>query len=110
MGNFSWDILFANLVLGIILALFIGKQLGVMIFSFIAIKLKLTNLPKGTNWLEFYAVAIFTGIGFTMSLFIGSLAFLGDDVILEEVKIGVLGGSLLSIVYGFMIAGLIRRK
>jgi NhaA family Na+:H+ antiporter len=110
LGNFSWDILFANLVLGIILALFIGKQLGVMLFSFIAIKLKLTNLPKGTNWLEFYAVAIFTGIGFTMSLFIGSLAFLGNDLILEEVKIGVLGGSLLSIVYGFMIAGLIRRK
>ena len=102
--NFSPEIFFDELVIGVILGLFFGKQLGVMLFSFLAIKFKITNLPNGANWLEFYAASIFTGIGFTMSLFIGSLAFVGDDYMMNEVRIGVFFGSLLSIIYGLGIA------
>lgn len=101
--NFSAEIFTQPLVLGIIFGLFFGKQIGVMLFSFLAVKLKITHLPRGANWPEFYGAAIFTGIGFTMSLFIGSLAFLGNDLAFDEVKIGVLGGSFLSALFGILV-------
>lgn len=99
IGNFSWEVFTQPLVLGIILGLFFGKQIGVMLFSFTAIKLGLANLPHKTTWLEFYAVTILTGIGFTMSFFIGSLAFENNDA----VKIGVLSASFLSAVFGMLV-------
>ena len=71
-----------------------------MFFSFLAIKLNVAQMPRNANWLGLYAVAIFTGIGFTMSLFIGSLAFLENNLALDQVKIGVLAGSFLSVVLG----------
>ena len=114
--NFSLEIFTKPLVLGIILGLFIGKQIGVMLFSFVAIKLGLTHLPrspKGTaSWLEFYGVSILTGIGFTMSFFIGSLAFLNNPSRFDEVKIGVLAGSFLSAIFGMLIIyiSLVRTK
>lgn len=108
--NFSMDIFKAPLVLGIIFALFFGKQIGVMFFAFIAVALKITNLPRGANWIELYVAAIFTGIGFTMSLFIGSLAFLKNHELYDEAKIGVLAGSLLSIVFGIIVAGIAIAK
>jgi NhaA family Na+:H+ antiporter len=105
--NFSWEIFNSPLVLGIILGLFLGKQIGVMLFSFLAIKLGLTHLPRSpkgvSSWLEFYGAAVLTGIGFTMSFFIGSLAFLHNQVAFDEVKIGVLAGSFLSAVFGMAI-------
>jgi len=101
--NFSTEIFSQPLVLGIICGLFFGKQIGVMLFSFLAVKLKIAHLPRGANWLEFYAAAILTGIGFTMSLFIGSLAFLGNDLLLDEVKIAVLIGSVFSVIFGVLI-------
>jgi NhaA family Na+:H+ antiporter len=105
--NFSWEIFNSPLVLGIILGLFFGKQIGVMLFCFLAIKLGLTHLPRSpkgvSSWLEFYGAAVLTGIGFTMSFFIGSLAFLHDQVAFDEVKIGVLAGSFLSAVFGMAI-------
>lgn len=105
--NFSLEIFTKPLVLGIILGLFIGKQIGVMLFSFIAIKLGLTHLPRSAkgevSWLEFYGVSILTGIGFTMSFFIGSLAFFSNPTSFDEVKIGVLAGSLLSAVFGLLV-------
>lgn len=101
--NISWEVFTQPLVLGIILGLFFGKQIGVMLFSFIAIKLGFANLPHNSKskitWLEFYGVAILTGIGFTMSFFIGSLAFENND----EVKIGVLSASFLSAVFGILV-------
>jgi NhaA family Na+:H+ antiporter len=96
------------LILGITLGLFVGKQLGVMLFSFIAIKIKIASLPSKTNWMQFYAMSIFTGIGFTMSLFVGSLAFFGNELLFDEVKIGVLLGSLLSMIYGSLIVFFIK--
>ncbi len=101
------EIFTTPLVLGIIVGLFIGKQLGVMLFSFIAIKLGLVHLPRSAkgeaSWLEFYGVSILTGVGFTMSFFIGSLAFPENPAIFDEVKIGVLAGSFLSAVFGIVI-------
>lgn len=107
IADFSWQILFEPLVLGIALGLFLGKQFGVMLFSFLAVKLKIAQLPHRTNWLEFYAIAIFSGIGFTMSLFISGLSFLGnstaENFVFNEAKIGVLLGSLLAIIYGSLV-------
>lgn len=100
--NFS-DLYSQPIIIGIIAGLFIGKQVGVMLFSYLAVKLKFASLPRGTNWFEFYGVSIFTGIGFTMSLFIGSLAFIESPLIYSKVKIGVLVGSILSMIYGFII-------
>ena len=111
---FSKEIFSTPLVLGITLGLFIGKQLGVMLFSFIAIKFGLTHLPKNikneSSWLEFYGVSILTGIGFTMSFFIGSLAFIDNAVLFDEVKIGVLAGSFLSAIFGIIIIFLSLKK
>jgi NhaA family Na+:H+ antiporter len=87
--------------LGIILGLFIGKQMGIFAFSFLAVKLKFATLPEGVNWKNLYGAAILAGIGFTMSLFIASLAFT-DPALLDLAKIGILSGSLLSGIAGFM--------
>ena len=87
--------------LGIILGLFIGKQMGIFAFSFLAVKLKFATLPEGVNWKNLYGAAVLAGIGFTMSLFIASLAFM-DPALLDLAKIGILSGSLLSGIAGFM--------
>ena len=87
--------------LGIICGLFLGKQIGVFLFSIISIKLKIAELPSNANWASFYGVGILTGIGFTMSLFIGNLAFVENIEYMDGVKIGVLAGSLLSTLIGY---------
>ena len=89
--------------LGILLGLFIGKQIGVFIFSYLAIKFGLAQMPNNSNWLNFYGVGILTGIGFTMSLFVGNLAFVENVQYMDGVKIGVLTGSLLSTVFGYFL-------
>ena len=65
--------------LGILCGLFFGKQIGVFLFSFLSIKFKLAEMPTNSNWYKFYGVGILTGIGFTMSLFVGNLAFLDNN-------------------------------
>ena len=87
--------------LGIVLGLFFGKQLGVMVFSFISVRLKIAQMPDRSTWLSLYGVSILTGIGFTMSLFVGNLAFIDNVQYIDGVKIGVLAGSLLSTVFGY---------
>ena len=89
--------------LGIVLGLFIGKQLGVFIFSYASIKLKIAQMPNNSNWFNFYGVGILTGIGFTMSLFVGNLAFVENMQYMDGVKIGVLTGSLLSTLFGYFL-------
>ena len=101
--EFSLELLLQPIVLGVICGLFFGKQIGVMLLAIIMVKLKLASIPKGSNWLEFYGAAIFTGIGFTMSLFIGGLAFIDNYEAYNQVKIGVLIGSVLSMFYGLLI-------
>ena len=89
--------------LGILLGLFVGKQLGVMCFSFLAVKFGVAQMPDNSNWLSLYGVSILTGIGFTMSLFVGNLAFANNIQYIDGVKIGVLAGSLLSTICGYFL-------
>ena len=90
--------------IGIAAGLFFGKQLGVFGIVWLAVKLKLAQLPKGSNWMSIYGVALLTGIGFTMSLFVGSLAFeRGAFDQLAATRVGVLAGSVLSATAGFLI-------
>ena len=89
--------------LGILLGLFVGKQVGVMIFSFIAVKSGVAQMPDNSSWLSLYGVSVLTGIGFTMSLFVGNLAFAENIQYIDGVKIGVLVGSLLSTLLGYFI-------
>ncbi len=88
--------------LGVALGLFFGKQIGVMALSFLAVSLKLARLPKGIGWMHVYGVACLTGVGFTMSLFIGTLAFDSADV-LNQVRLGVLMGSIASGIVGYAV-------
>jgi len=97
------NLLLSSAPLGIILGLFIGKQLGVFGFSYLAIKLKIAKLPDGVRLRQFYGVAVITGIGFTMSLFIDSLAF-GDASLFKFAdKLAILIGSTLSALIGYFI-------
>lgn len=89
--------------MGIMLGLFIGKQLGVFGFSWLAIKLQLAELPKDSNWLQLYGVSVLTGIGFTMSLFIVSLAFDDNKIFQYTDKLAILVGSLMSGIIGYLV-------
>ncbi len=96
--------------LGIVLGLFFGKQIGVFLLSYVAVKLKLADKPNNSTWPAFYAVSILTGIGFTMSLFVGNLAFANDLQYMDGVKIGVLTGSLLSTLFGYFLLLFFSKK
>lgn len=99
----SYNRLAAPVPLGIILGLFVGKQVGVFGFSWVAIKLKIASLPKECHWLHLYGVSILTGIGFTMSLFITSLAFEDDRIFQYTDKMAILIGSFLSAMTGYFV-------
>jgi NhaA family Na+:H+ antiporter len=109
LEGLKFNSLFSVVPLGILLGLFLGKQIGVFLFSFISIKLKIAEMPNNANWLNLYGVGILTGIGFTMSLFVGNLAFVENVEYMGGVKIGVLTGSLLSTIMGYFLL-LITRK
>ncbi len=96
--------------LGIVLDLFFGKQIGVFVLSYISIKLKFADKPTGSTWPALYAVSILTGIGFTMSLFVGNLAFANNLDYMDGVKIGVLTGSLLSTLFGYFLLLISSKK
>ena len=97
------SILVEPLVLGIALALFFGKQIGIFGSVWLAVRMGLARPLGGASWAQVYGVALLAGIGFTMSLFIGGLAFPGNAAVMDEVKIGVLTGSILSAVMGFVV-------
>ena len=94
--------LIAPLPLGIALGLIIGKQLGIVGFAWIATRLGIATLPRGIGWAQIWGLSLIAGIGFTMSLFIGNLAFASPEQI-AAVKLGVLSGSLVSAVAGILI-------
>ena len=96
--------------LGIVLGLFFGKQIGVFVLSYISIKLKFADKPTGSTWPALYAVSILTGIGFTMSLFVGNLAFANNLEYMDGVKIGVLTGSLLSTLFWYFLLLIFSKK
>ncbi len=110
LEGLKFNSLFSVVPLGILLGLFLGKQIGVFLFSYISIKLKITEMPNNANWLNLYGVGILTGIGFTMSLFVGNLAFAENVKYIDGVKIGVLTGSLLSTIIGYFLLLIIRKS
>lgn len=89
--------------LGIMLGLFIGKQVGVFGFSWLAIKMGLASLPQGSNWTLMYGVSVLTGIGFTMSLFVDTLAYNDTQIYHYADKLAILLGSFLSATVGYLI-------
>jgi Na+:H+ antiporter, NhaA family len=96
--------------LGILLGLFVGKQVGVMFFCYVAVKAGTAQMPDNSSWLSLYGVSVLTGIGFTMSLFVGNLAFVENIQYIDGVKIGVLTGSLLSTLFGYFILQFTSKK
>ena len=108
LGDLSTEVLARPLVLGIALGLFVGKQAGIFGGIALAVRLGIAARPGSVTWLHLYGLALLAGIGFTMSLFIGGLAFAGAPALIEEVKLGVLAGSLMSALAGtavLLIAG-----
>ncbi len=110
LEGLSFASLLDKVPLGIVLGLFLGKQLGVFIFSYVSIKFKIAQMPNNTSWYNFYGVGVLTGIGFTMSLFVGNLAFVENMQYMDGVKIGVLTGSLLSTLFGYFLILLTPNK
>ena len=110
LNGLSLSSLLLPVPLGILLGLFFGKQIGVMLFCYISVKFKMAQMPNNSTWLSFYGVSILTGIGFTMSLFVGNLAFANSLQYSDGVKIGVLTGSLLSTVFGYFLLLLTSKK
>jgi NhaA family Na+:H+ antiporter len=109
-GGVSLSNLADPVPLGVAAGLFVGKQIGVFSFAWLAIKLRLAERPAGTSWLQMYGVATLCGIGFTMSLFIGLLAFANSPLLQDETKLGVLLGSLLSAIFGAVLLSLSSKR
>jgi NhaA family Na+:H+ antiporter len=104
LSGLSFSIMFNTTVLGIILGLYVGKQLGVFAFSWLFIRCQWAQLPDQASWLQLYGMALLCGIGFTMSLFLGTLSFQDQPLnYLTEVRLGVIIGSILSGVTGAIV-------
>ena len=110
LSGLTFSSLLLPVPLGILLGLFFGKQIGVMLFSYLSVRLKIAELPDNSKWVSLYGVSILTGIGFTMSLFVGNLAFAENTSYIDGVKIGVLAGSLLSTLCGYFLLLLTSKK
>ena len=110
LTGISFNSLLAPVPLGILCGLFFGKQIGVFLFSFISVKFKIAEMPSNSNWIKLYGVGVLTGIGFTMSLFVGNLAFADQLDLMDGVKIGVLSGSFLSAAVGYFMLLMLSKK
>jgi NhaA family Na+:H+ antiporter len=113
LGGYGWGVLGEPVVLAIAAGLFLGKQAGIFGAIWGADRLRIARRPHNVSWAQIYGMALLAGIGFTMSLFIGTLAFAGDALLIEEVKIGVLIGSVASALTGALvlaIAAPVRKK
>ncbi|MGD8594281.1 MAG: Na+/H+ antiporter NhaA [Gammaproteobacteria bacterium] len=111
LAGFTAERLFDPIPLGIAAGLFFGNQIGIMLFSWLTITLGIAKLPKDVTWLQLYGTAIICGVGFTMSLFIGSLAFehVQVDYTIDD-RLGIITGSLLSAVVGYMVLKFALKK
>ncbi|MFT4718525.1 MAG: NhaA family Na+:H+ antiporter [Rickettsiales bacterium] len=109
LQGLSLEMLLHPITLGIAAGLFFGKQIGIMSVTAICVLTKICKLPKGVNWSQYYAMSLITGIGFTMSLFIGTLAF--DNIDNQTfVRLGVILGSLLSGISGYILLRIACKK
>ena len=109
MKGLTLDLFVEPITLGVGLGLLFGKPIGVMLFTFVGIKSKLCSLPADIEWKQYLGLALLTGIGFTMSLFIGRLAF-EDENFQTLVWIGVITASLASGILGYMTLKMTARK
>ncbi len=103
LGGLGAEQLFAPLPLGIAAGLFLGKQIGIFGAVWLSVKLGIAQKLRGATWTQVYGVSLLCGIGFTMSLFIGALAFPGQPLLIEEAKVGVLLGSFASALAGYLV-------
>lgn len=103
LSGMTADDLLSPVPVGVALGLFFGKQVGIFGLSLLAVGLGLAHRPDNSNWLQIYGISVLCGIGFTMSLFIGNLAFAGSPLLIDEVKVGVLAGSVLAALAGVII-------
>ena len=110
LRGISFEQILDPVPLGIMLGLLLGKQVGVFSFSYIAIKLKLASLPEGANFKQLYAVSVLTGIGFTMSLFVNSLAFVDDTLYAYTDKLAVLIASFTACILGYFLLKAFTKK
>jgi NhaA family Na+:H+ antiporter len=109
LQGLSLEMILHPITLGIAFGLFFGKQIGIMLMTAICVFTKISKLPKGVNWSQYYAMSLITGIGFTMSLFIGTLAF--DNIDNQTfIRLGVISGSLLSGVSGYILLRITCKK
>lgn len=109
-ADLTAEALVAPLTLGVALGLLAGKLVGVFGSAAITIRLRLADLPMGAGWLQMVGVSLLCGIGFTMSLFIGMLSFASDPLLQDEVKIGILGGSVLAGLAGYAMLRVAERE
>ncbi|MEW4448672.1 Na+/H+ antiporter NhaA [Qipengyuania sp. JC766] len=109
LSDMGLNEIFAPLPLAIATGLFVGKQLGIFGIVVGAVKLGIAKAPDNASWPEIWGVAVLCGIGFTMSLFIGELAFVGNRTLIDEAKIGILMGSIISAFLGYFILRLTTR-
>jgi NhaA family Na+:H+ antiporter len=110
LGDLTLNDVLHPIPMGIAIGLFVGKQVGVFIFCWVACRFRLAKLPQDMSWMHVYGVAALCGVGFTMSLFIGSLAFEETGVnLLQDERIGILLGSVLSGIYGYLILRFVAR-
>jgi NhaA family Na+:H+ antiporter len=103
LGGSLGDALTNRVALGIMLGLVVGKPIGITLFAWLAVKMKLAALPTGTSWRAIRGVSLLGGIGFTMSLFIAGLAFPGAPQLNEDAKIGIFAASLVAGIVGFLV-------
>jgi NhaA family Na+:H+ antiporter len=94
----------------IVVSLVAGKLLGITIFSWLGIKLKLAELPEGVNFIQIVGTALLAGVGFTMSIFVANLAFFGNELLLDSAKAGILVGSLISGISGYLLLRFSKQK
>ena len=105
--SFSFDF---SLMLNIALSLFVGKFVGITFFSYLGVKLKITELPSGIKFNQILGIAAIAGVGFTMSIFIVNLAFSGDLISINSSKVGIIIGSLTSGILGYLVLRLTNKN
>lgn len=103
LSGLGREALLSPLPLGVAAGLALGKQAGIFTAIWLSVRTGFARMPSGATWPQVYGLSLLCGIGFTMSLFIGALAFPGNETLIEEAKIGILSGSLISAVAGFLV-------
>lgn len=99
-----------GLIINLALALFVGKLVGIPIFSYLALKLNVAELPEGTNFMQIIGVSILAGVGFTMSIFVANLAFTDNAMFLDSAKVGIIIGSVISGIIGAIVLKMASKK